>query len=463
MFGTSGIRGPVGTEVTASLALSVGRAVASDGYDRVVVGRDVRKSGAVLTDALTAGLRECGADVLEAGVASTPTVARAVPRTDADAGIVVTASHNPAPDNGLKLWAASGKAFDPEQLEGIAARLEAEEYDLQPWDGQGSSDPLPDATERHAAALREAVTVGDPPSVVVDVGNGTGGLTARVLSAIGCDVTTLNGQRDGAFPGRPSEPTRETLADLSALVAATDAELGVAHDGDADRMLAVDETGSFVPKDVLLALFAREAASDGDTVAAPVGTSMAVDDALATVGASVTRTRVGDGFVADRAARPGVVFGGEPSGAWIWPDETPCPDGPLAACKLVELVADRGPLSGLVGSVETYPIRRRSLEVADKAAVMERVRDRVRERYDDVDVLDGVYVDADGGWFLLRASGTEPVVRVTAEARDTARAEQLEADAVAVLEEAIEACSEPERRSDRDGVRRTEPLAPDRC
>ncbi|WP_408958817.1 phosphoglucosamine mutase [Natrinema sp. 74] len=462
MFGTSGIRGPVGEEVTAALALSVGRAVASDGYDRVVVGRDVRESGAVLIDALTAGLRECGADVLEAGVAATPTIARTVSRTNADAGIVVTASHNPAPDNGIKLWDASGKAFDPEQLEAIAMRIDGDEYDPQAWDGQGSSESLADATDRHAAALRESVSLQESPSVVVDIGNGTGGITARVLSELGCDVTTLNGQQDGSFPGRPSEPTRETLAELSALVAATDADLGVAHDGDADRMQAVDETGTFVPKDVLLALFAREAASDGDAVAAPVGTSMAVDDALAAVGASVTRTRVGDGFVADRTTRPDVVFGGEPSGAWIWPTETPCPDGPLAACKLVELVADRGPLSALVERVETYPIRRTSLEVADKTAVMDRVDDRVRKRYDDVDALDGVYVDLDDGWFLVRASGTEPLVRVTAEARDESRAERLEAAAVDVLEQAIEAASDAGRQSDHDGGREADTITPDR-
>jgi len=148
-----------------------------------------------------------------------------------------------------------------------------------------------------------------------------------VLSELGCDVVTLNGQRDGRFPGRPSEPTRETLGDLSALVEATDASVGIARRRRRSDA-AVDETGSFVPKDVLLALFARETATDGDVVAAPVDTSMAVDDALAAVGASVSRTRVGDTFVADRATQPNVVFGGEPSGAWIWPDETLCPDGP---------------------------------------------------------------------------------------------------------------------------------------
>ncbi|SDJ87802.1 phosphoglucosamine mutase [Natronorubrum texcoconense] len=443
MFGTSGIRGTVGHDVTTALALSVGRAVASEGYDRVVVGRDVRESGDALLDALTAGLRECGADVLEAGVVPSPTVARAVPWTNADAGVVVTASHNPAPDNGFKLWSATGQAFDPEQCETIATRIERDEYGLGAWNEYGSIESLDDAPDRHATALRDAVSIDDPPTVALDVGNGTGGITARVLADLGCDVVTVNGHRDGRFPGRPSatddQSTRVTLSDLSSLVETTDADVGIAHDGDADRTLAVDDTGTFVPKDVLMALFAREVATDGDVVAAPVDTSMIVDDALAAVGASVSRTRVGDVFVADRARRPDVVFGGEPSGAWIWPTETLCPDGPLAACKLVELVADRGPLSSLVADVETYPIHRRSVEVTAKAAVMDRVRERVCDRYTDISTIDGVYADVGDGWILLRASGTQPVVRVTAEARAESRAEQLTTDAVAILEDAIAA------------------------
>ena len=439
MFGTSGIRGPVGDDVTADLALAVGRAVASEGYERVVVGRDARESGTILAEALIAGVRECGTDVLEVGVAPTPTIARAVPWTDADAGVVITASHNPAPDNGIKLWTASGKAFGPDQREAVATRVEREAYDLKPWNEQGALESLDGVLAHHASELTDAVSIDDPLSVVVDVGNGTGGITARVLAALGCDVVTLNGQQDGSFPGRASEPTRETLAGLSSLVESTDADLGIAHDGDADRMMAVDETGAFVPKDVLFALFAREAAGDGDVVAAPVGTSMTVDDTLAKVGASVTRTPVDDVFVAEAAKRPDVVFGGEPSGAWIWPTETLCPDGPLAACKLVELAAERGPLSTLVTGIETYPIRRTSLEVEDKAAVMDRVREHVHERYDDVETLDGVSITVDDGWMLVRASGTQPIVRVTAEARTESRAEELAADAVAILEHAIEA------------------------
>ncbi len=436
MFGTSGIRGTVGTDVTASLALSVGRAVASEGYDRVVVGRDPRDSGQVLVDAVAAGLRECGADVIEVGVEATPTIARAVGTYDADAGVAVTASHNPPTDNGLKLWTPSGQAFGTDQREAIERRLADESADLRPWDELGTRRKRVDAAEHHAAAIAETVSIDDPPRVVVDIGNGAGGLTASLLAEAGCHVETLNGQPDGAFPGRPSEPNRETLSTLMALLESTDATVGIAHDGDADRMVAVDDTGSFVPKDVLLALFAREAASEGDRIAAPVDTSLAVDDAVAEVGASVTRTRVGDVYVAERATEPDVVFGGEPSGAWIWPEETLCPDAPLAACKLVELVADRGPLSALVDTVETYPIDRTSIEVQDKPGVMERVEDRVRSEYAEIETIDGVRVDSGDGWFLIRASGTESVVRVTAEAREHGRMESLFAEAIEIVESA---------------------------
>ncbi|WP_049923598.1 phosphoglucosamine mutase [Halopiger djelfimassiliensis] len=434
MFGTSGIRGPVGEEITATLALSVGRALASEGNRRVVVGRDVRESGTFLHEALAAGVQECGADVVDVGVAATPTVARAVSTLEADAGVVITASHNPPTDNGVKLWTPSGKAFGPDRREAISRRLREDDYDLAAWDELGSRRSCETtAADAHVRSLRESVSVSrtDAPNVVVDLGNGAAGSTARVLHDLGCTVRTLNGQEDGSFPGRPSEPTRETLTDLMCMVAETDADLGIAHDGDGDRMLAVDGTGAFVPKDALLALFAVDAAGSGDRVAAPVDTSLAVDDALADVGASLTRTRVGDVYVAERTAESDVVFGGEPSGAWIWPDQTLCPDGPLAACKLVELVSRDGPLSELVSDIETYPIERDSIEVTEKSAVMERVRERVERRYDvaepgiEIDTRDGVRVSLTDGWFLVRKSGTQPLVRVTAEARDEAVAREL--------------------------------------
>ncbi|MFC5367613.1 phosphoglucosamine mutase [Salinirubrum litoreum] len=439
MFGTSGIRGPVGTEITATLASDAGRALASDGYDRVVVARDARESGQMLENALVAGLQECGATAVRLGVQSTPALARAVGWLDADAGVGVTASHNPETDNGLKFWLPSGIAFGPEERDALADRMESGEYDRAAWDGLGD-DRRRDLGDRHRAALRErlAGTDGlDGLSVVVDVGNGTGRVTADVLADVGSAVTTLHGQTDGRFPGRESEPTAETCRALRDHVAATDADLGVAHDGDADRTMAVTETGSFVAGDQLLALFGREVAGEGDAVAAPLNTSLAVDDALATVGAEVVRTKVGDVYVADACRDDRVVFGGEPSGAWIWPGQTMCPDGPLAACTLAGMVAAGDTLSALLAGVDTYPIERRSVETTAKSAVVETVADRVRERYDDVQELDGVRVETDDGWFLVRASGTQPLVRITVEGRSRAQTEALSATATELVDEAL--------------------------
>jgi phosphoglucosamine mutase len=439
MFGTSGIRGPVGDAVTAETALRVGRALGAE-TDRVVVGRDVRDSGALLVDALAAGLRELGTDVVDLGAAATPTIARSVGWRGADAGVAVTASHNPPADNGLKLWQPSGQAYDAAGQERIADRIEAGEYDLRPWDGLGTRRSA-DCADRHVAALVEAA--GGPDAldldVAVDLGNGAGRVSVDALVEAGCAVETLNAQPDGRFPGRPSEPTADNCAALSALVAAGEYDLGVAHDGDADRMRAVAGDGTFLSGDALLALFAAEAAEAGDRVAVPVDTSLAVEDFLADRGVGVTRTPVGDVHVAETAADPGVAFGGEPSGAWIWPAETLCPDGPLAAVRIAAMAAAE-PLADRLEAVPSYPIRRESVETDQKRAAMAAVESRVREAYDDdaVGTLDGVRVETDEGWFLIRASGTQPLVRLTAEARTDARADELLSAARALAEASIE-------------------------
>ena len=437
MFGTSGIRGPVGEVVTGDLALSVGRALASTGVERVVIGRDPRDSGRFLADALSAGLRECGTDVVMLGLASTPTVARSVEWQDADAGVSITASHNPATDNGIKLWNPSGQAFDADQRAEIESLIEDESFDLASWDETGEETHWDGAHDKHVETLVEAVLPADL-SVVIDVGNGAGAATADALYELGCDVETLNAQPDGRFPARPSEPTAENCQSLCDHVTAIGADLGIAHDGDADRMMAVDENGDFISGDVLLTLFARQHAGEGETIATPVDTSLIVEDVLAELGADVVRTQVGDVYVAERATEPGVVFGGEQSGAWIWADQTLCPDGPLAACRLAELVAENGSLSELAADVGEYPIRRKNVHVEDKTGLMESLSAAVTDRYDDATTIDGVRVSLDEGWFLIRASGTEPLVRIAAEARDPDAADEVFETADAFVSEYTE-------------------------
>lgn len=434
MFGTSGIRGPVGEDVTAQLGTNLGTALAAWGANRVVVGRDARQSGAYLKEAVRSGLRQGGVDVVDVGVAATPTIARTVGWREADAGVAVTASHNPPADNGFKLWLPSGQAFRPREQTEIEGLLDESIDEMAVrWDEVGALDRWDRANERHVEALITATSLPEPLHVVVDIGNGTGQMTARALDALGCKVATINGQPDGGFPGRPSEPNAENCADLRSIVPAVGADLGIAHDGDADRMRAADHTGRFLSGDALLAIFGAATATAGDRVVAPVDTSLAVEDALAAHDIDLVRTRVGDVFVAEGIQETNAVFGGEPSGAWIWPDQTFCPDGPLAACRLVELVADQEPLAAQVDRIDTYPIRRDALEVQDKPGVMEFVTQQIHATYDSVETIDGVRVSTDDGWFLIRPSGTEPVVRVTAEARDPARASALLEDASTVV------------------------------
>ncbi|GAB7095416.1 phosphoglucosamine mutase [Halolamina litorea] len=437
MFGTSGIRGRFGDDVTAGTALSVGRAIASEGNGRVVVGRDPRSTGRILVDVVSAGLRECGADVGHLGELPTPTIARAVEWYGADMGVAVTASHNPPEDNGLKLWSADGSATVGTELAAVEDRIRRGEYSTVGWDEIGTRHRFNGARGRHVDAIVDAVEIDPPLRVVLDVGHGSGRLTATALRRLGCTVTTLDGTPEGSFPARQSEPTAENCKMLRQTVAGSDADLGIAHDGDADRMLAVTESGRFVPGDVLLALFARREATAGSRVAAPIDASMTVADELASVGADVTYTRVGDGYVAERTTEPDVVFGGEPSGAWIWPEITRCPDGPLAAAKLTSIVATDGSLDALVDDVPAVPIQRRNVRTERKDSVVETVAEALP---DDgrVTTVDGVRVDLDDGWFLVRASGTQPLVRITAEARDEERMASLLSTAEELVHEAIE-------------------------
>ena len=427
MFGTSGIRGPVGETVTVELAAGVGRALAVDA-ECLLIGRDARTSGPFLADALAAGAQAGGAVVYDAGQVATPTLARGVGWQDADAGAMITASHNPPADNGIKLFTATGRAFGPDAQTRIETRLQEETAPTVDWQSYGRRRDRPGLTDRHVDAVVAATETPTPLQIVVDVGTGMGGLTARILRRLGHTVETLNETPDGTFPARPSEPTAETTRTLQSVVATTEADLGIAHDGDADRLRAVDETGRFLDGDTLLAIFALATAAPGDTVVAPVNTSQAVETVLQDNDVDLTYTPVGDVHVAaGLEATETAAFGGEPSGTWIWPEATLAPDGPLAAARLSERVARADGLAALAAAIDTHPLLRESHRVADKTAAVEAIHDTLTDAVgpDQLTTVDGVKATTADGWLLVRASGTEPVVRLTAEAETETRAEEL--------------------------------------
>lgn len=374
----------------------------------------------MLGSALIAGVLSAGAGVVDAGLVSTPTLARGA--SDYKCGAMITASHNPAPYNGFKLWNPDGMAFDEEQQKEIEAAIDSQSSRVATWDQVGALSRREDLIERHVGAILRDVGPAKA-RVVVDCGCGaTSTITPYLLREMGCEVVAINAHADGHFPGRDPEPTEENLALLKSTVRSVQADLGIAHDGDGDRMVAVAGDGTFVGGDTLLAIFARREVRRGLVV--PVDASMVVEDLLPD--AKVWRTRVGDVYVASELKRRGADFGGEPSGTWIFPKATFCPDGVYAAARLVSIVAER-PLASLAQEVPRYPMIRGAVAYdASKRASIERTLDRaLRGLGAEVTTPDGWRLQFEDGWALVRFSGTEPMIRVLAESREEPRAKEI--------------------------------------
>jgi phosphomannomutase len=429
LFGTAGIRGPVDDAVTPALALRVGRAAAA-AADEFVVGRDARVTGEGLADALAAGLESGGAAVRRVGVVPTPALAFA---SQGRHGAMVTASHNPPADNGIKLF-ADGVEYDREAEGRIATRAQdaPAPASWRAW-GSGEAESLLEEY-REAVATYAADHGGDATglAVAVDCGTGTAGLaTPPVLTGLGVRVHALNATPDGHVPARPSKPTPETIGDLRAYVAASDVAFGVAHDGDADRIVIVDENGAVVHEDTILAVLAhhyvsRSPAADPVVVTTP-NASGRIDERVAAAGGRVERVRLGalhEGVARERAAggpETAVAFAAEPwkhlhpaFGGWI--------DGVVSAAVLARLVAAEG-LASLTAPVAERPSRKVSVDCPDarKAPAMGRLSSTLPETFPEaaVDEAHGLRLEfPDGGWVLVRPSGTEPKLRIYAESDD---------------------------------------------
>ena len=419
LFGSSGVRGVVNMEFTPELAAMIGMAVGSDA-ECAAVGMDSRTSGPMIEAAVSSGLMAAGCDVCHAGLVTTPTLAEAA--RDMCCGVMITASHNPPEYGGIKLWNSDGMGFSVDQSSRIEKIIESRKFKLKPWDEVGHKHILPDSIEKHANRILSGVGKAKL-KVIVDCANGpASNITPIVLQKMGCQVITINSNPDGHFPGRPPEPVDENLTDLKNSVVFMKADLGIAHDGDADRMVAVDDKGVFLGGDQLLALFAKKFAKK--RIVVTVDTSMAIDDY---VDAKIVRTRVGDVFVSEQVKKSKAEFGGEPSGTWIFPDQTYCPDGILAAARLVEM-ASKKKLSELRKKVPVYPIIREAVRFDPKYKniVLKKLEQEMKTiDCEELLTLDGFRLQFEDGWALVRPSGTEPKIRYLAEARSEKRAKEI--------------------------------------
>ena len=408
------------------LALKVGLAVGNV-YGNVVVGGDTRTSSDALKHAFISGLLAGGSRCCDAGVVPTPTLAFAA--TEFDAGAMITASHNPPEYNGIKLLNPDGSAFDARQRKQIEELVLGDSFTAAPWDKIGGSGIYSGAIEKHVERILQGFSAQFKLKVVVDCGCGAASMvTPYLLRELGCEVVSLNCYPSGFFP-HDIEPIEANLGDLIKATKEVGADLGIAHDGDGDRMMVVDDRGRFVSGDKLLAIFAREVGAK--EVVTTVDASMAIDE----MGFNISRTRVGDNYVSEEL-RKGGDFGGEPSGSWIFPDISLCPDGIYAAAQVVA-IANRQKLSQLVDSIPCYPVLRGS--IMSGGAVMSVLEQRLMAMKPlSVSNIDGIKMDFNDGWLLIRASGTEPKIRLTVEAKDEAQARQLYDSGIKVIRDCIE-------------------------
>jgi phosphomannomutase/phosphoglucomutase len=446
LFGSSGTRGTVGEAMTPSLVLRVARAAGTVwDAERAAVARDTRTSGEMLTAAAASGLASVGVDAVLLGRVPTPGVAAHCERAGVPA-LVITASHNPPAYNGVKLLGADGVELTVDALERVERHVFDRPVAEAAWDGVGDLDRVDDANRRYVADLldasdRRAVADADL-TVALDPGHGVGALTSpEFLRRLGCSVVTVNAQPDGHFPGRDPEPVAENLGDLRRLVRAADADLGVAHDGDADRAIFVDETGTAIPGEASLAALVAAELDPGDAVVAAVNASQRLVDVVERADARLELTPIGATNLVTRirelrAEGVAVPVAGEGNGGVYFPDYRLSRDGAYAAARFLELVAER-PASEVVAPHLDYHFVRRSVGYGDERE-RERLLDAAADYAADApvapDTTDGYRLDFGDAWVLVRPSGTEPKVRVYAEARDPDRAASLADDLVARLE-----------------------------
>ena len=449
MVSVSGVRGRVGESLTPELMAGIGAAFgahlrAVEGGRLIVLGRDSRRSGPMLANAVISGLQSVGCDVIDLGVVPTPTILLAVRHHDAIGGIGVTASHNPAEWNALKLVSSEGIFLDVEGSARFREYLANQEPPRARWDALGSVTEDPSAWRRHLESIltlpqldveliRQAKF-----KVAVDCVHGAGGPVIReLLEELGCEVAGIGMDPDGRFPRDP-EPTAENLGELSKLVSESAADVGLAIDPDADRLSIVDETGRAMGEDMTLALAcASVLRRSPGMVVTNLSTSSVVEDVAHAYSSLLVRAPVGEVNVARRMQVEGAVIGGEGNGGVIFPALHYTRDAPLASALVLQHLAEEDLTpSQAVDRWPSYEIVKRKVSFPREAlekgyALLE--EDLMAVSKDTSDGLRLAWPN-EGCWLHVRPSGTEPVVRLIAESPARDKAEQLVARAARLLD-----------------------------
>ncbi len=435
LFGTFGVRRTANDVLTPEFASRLAACYGTQIQGTVAVGGDPRTSTQMLKEAVKAGLLSSGCDVVDLGILPTPGVQYAV-RKYYDGGVMITASHNPPKYNGLKFLDEFGIGIPDEMDIAIEKLYFDEEPKRAHWSQIGQiyhNDKIIDEYVDEAISKVDAEAIRDAKlKVVVDCGSGAGCFTAPYLiRKLGCEVTTLNAQADGFFPGRDPEPIEDNLQELISVVKELGADIGLAHDGDADRTICIDEKGNFVLGDKTFTLVEKQMLkeNDGGIVVTTVATSQAIYDIAEEYNGEVIATAVGDLLVARKLKDEDGLFGGEENGGLIFPDFVYGRDAVMTVAKILEIVAkEKKPLSELVAELPVYYASKMKIECPDdeKEFVMTSIADEIKSTTDfDLDLTDGVKILKEDGWVIIRPSGTEPIFRCFAESDSQEKADEM--------------------------------------
>ncbi|MBR2558134.1 MAG: phosphoglucosamine mutase [Methanobrevibacter sp.] len=444
LFGTFGVRRTANDVLTPEFASRLAACYGTLVQGTVAVGGDPRTSTPMLMEAVKAGLLSSGCDVVDLGILPTPGVQYAV-RKYYDGGVMITASHNPPKYNGIKFLDEFGIGI-PDEMDFEIERLY---FDAEPKRAKFfeigqiyHNDKIIEEYVDEAISKVDAQAIKDANlKVVVDCGSGAGCYTAPYLiRKLGCDVTTINGQPDGFFPGRDPEPIEENLQELISVVKELGADIGLAHDGDADRTICIDENGNFVLGDKTFTLVEREMLKEnnGGTIVTTVATSQAIYDIADEFNGNVIATAVGDLLVARKLKDEDGLFGGEENGGLIFPDFVYGRDAVMTVSKILEIIAkEKKTLSSLVKELPVYYVSKQKIECPDdeKEFVMDSIAEEVKTTTDfELDLTDGVKILKEDGWVIIRPSGTEPIFRCFAESDSQEKADEMTEWGISLIE-----------------------------
>ncbi len=434
LFGTNGIRGVVNQELTPEFAVKVGCAIGTYfGASDILLGYDARTSNIFISHAIASGLISSGCRVHDVGLAPTPSIQFAVKQSHMDGAVIITASHNPPEYNGIKVVGKNAVEISREEEMKIENLFFEEKFNRSPWSQLGSLQPFSGVLEAYKAAIKNHIDASLIQEkhfrVVVDPANSVGTLvTPDLLRELGCEVSTLNGNLDGHFPGRTPEPRPETLGGLSKTVRALGADLGVAHDGDADRCMFADETGDIVLGDktgsLILDYVLRK--HPNATVVTPISSSKMVEDIVLARGGKLVWTEVGSTTVTRRMIEVNSVISLEDNGGVFYGPHQPVRDGAMTAVMMLEILANSGKtLSQLVEELPKYSIIKERVEVQNerKQHVLQGILEETKHLRRLT--MDGVKILFEDGSVLVRPSGTEAIYRVFSEAKNEKRAKEL--------------------------------------